>query len=178
VTETSDSDPEQSPSRARPEQPRDPDVDLHIPRQRRELAGHEVDVLGAIALGGLIGAEARYALGLLLPHATTGWPTGTFLINATGCFLIGVLMVTITELTQPHRLVRPLLGVGVLGGYTTFSTYTADIVQLLSTDRAAMALLYLVLTPVIALLAVGAGVALTRAAGRVRRTPSPRGGTS
>jgi fluoride exporter len=87
-------------------------------------------------------------------------------------------MVTITELTQAHRLVRPLLGVGVLGGYTTFSTYTADIQQLLSTDRTATALLYLVLTPVIALLAVWAAAALTRAAGRARRTTSSQGGSS
>jgi CrcB protein len=178
VTETNDGEPGQTPSASQPDQPRDPDVDLRIPMERRELAGHEVSVLGAIALGGLIGAEARYALGLLLPHATTAWPTATFLINATGCFLIGVLMVTITELTRAHRLVRPLLGVGVLGGYTTFSTYTADIVQLLSADRTATALLYLMVTPVIALLAVWAGAALTRAIGTALSTTSPQGGTS
>jgi fluoride exporter len=72
MAETSDGNAGQTPSASRPDQPRDPDVDLRIPRQRRELAGHEVDVLGAIALGGVIGAEDRYGLGLLLPHATTG----------------------------------------------------------------------------------------------------------
>lgn len=54
--------------------------------------------------------------------------------TATGA-LIGVLMVTITELTSPHRLVRPLLGVGVLGGYTTFSTYSVKIQQMLAVGR-------------------------------------------
>lgn len=163
---------------APPDEPRDPDVDLRLPGQRRELTRHEVGVLGAIAIGGLIGAEARYGLGVLLPHATTGWPTATFLINASGCFLIGVLMVMISELTDAHRLVRPLLGVGVLGGYTTFSTYTADVVQLLAAGHVGTALTYLVLTPLIALIAVWAGVALTRAAGAAHRRTSQRGGTA
>ena len=148
-------------------EPDDSDVDLHVPSQRRELAGHELGVLGAIAVGGVVGAEARYGVGLALPHAATAWPVSTFVINATGCFLIGVLMVVIGELVEPHRLARPLLGVGVLGGYTTFSTYSADVVQLLDAGRAGAALSYLVLTPVVALVAVWAGTAVTRAAGRV-----------
>jgi CrcB protein len=171
VTAANNGDPGQLPS-TRPDEPRNPDGDLHIPTQRRELAGHEVDVLGAIVVGGLIGAEARH--GLLVPHATTGWPTATFLINATGCFLIGVLMVVISELTEAHRLVRPLLGLGVLGGYTTFSTYTADVVQPMAAGRAGTALLYLVLTPLVALLAVWAGVALTPAAGAAHQNVATR----
>jgi hypothetical protein len=51
--------------------------------------------------------------------------------HATGCFLIGALMVIITELTQP---LRQLLGVGVVGGHTTFSTHTSDVAQLLGAD--------------------------------------------
>ena len=67
-------------------------------------------------------------------------PWATFLINVSGCALIGVLMVTITELTSPHRLVRPLLGLGVLGGYTTFSTYSVEIHQMLAVGRPGLAL--------------------------------------
>jgi CrcB protein len=48
---------------------------------------------------------------------------------------MGALMVTITELTSPHRLVRPFLGVGVLGGYTTFSTYCVNLQQMLAASR-------------------------------------------
>lgn len=150
--------------------PRDPDVDLRVPRQRREFAGHELGVLGAIIVGGVAGAEARYGLGVLIPHAGTAWPASTVLTNVTGCFLIGVLMVTITELVEAHRLTRPLLGVGVLGGYTTFSTYTTDAVQLLTANRYGTALLYLIATPVLALIAVWLGAALTRLAGRGRTT--------
>ena len=50
---------------------------------------------------------------------------------------MGVLMVTITELTSSHRLVRPLVGLGVLGGYTTFSTYSVEIHQMLAVGRPA-----------------------------------------
>ena len=71
-------------------------------------------------------------------------------------------MVTITELTSPHRLVRPLLGVGVLGGYTTFSTYSVEIHQMLAVGRPGLALTYLVLTPLAALAAVWLGSNTTR----------------
>lgn len=126
-------------------------------------------VVGAVAAGGVLGAEARFGLGIALPHGAGGWPWSTLLINVSGCLLIGVLMVTIMELTSPHRLIRPFLGVGVLGGYTTFSTYSVEFLQLLDTGRAGAALAYLVLTPLATLAAVWAGAAATRAAGRVPR---------
>lgn len=150
------------------EQPIDPDVDLHRRADRRETTPRPWDVLGAIALGGVLGAEARYNLGLALPHSPSGWPWSTLLINASGCLLIGVLMVTITELTSPHRLVRPFLGVGVLGGYTTFSTYSVELVQLLSSGHPGRAIGYLVVTPLVALVAVWLGAGGTRALRRMR----------
>jgi fluoride exporter len=76
----------------------DPDVDLGVPTQRREFAGHPLDVLGAIAVGGVIGTEARCSIGLAWPHGPGGWPWAPLLINISGCLLIGVLMVVITEL--------------------------------------------------------------------------------
>lgn len=119
-------------------------------------------MLGSIAVGGVLGALARYGLGVALPHHAGEWPVATLVINASGCLLIGVLMVVITELTRPHPLVRPLLGVGVLGGYTTFSTYSTDLVLLWHAGREGAALAYLVVTPIAALAAVWAGTALTR----------------
>lgn len=136
---------------------------------RRRVAGHELDTLAAIGIGGLIGAELRYGLGVLLPRDPAGWPTATLFINTTGCFLIGVLMVLISEFLRPHRLVRPLLGVGVLGGYTTFSTYTVETAELMSAGRAGSALTYLVVTPLLALLAVWSGTRLTRHVARRAR---------
>jgi len=55
------------------------------------------------------------------------FPVDTFVINVLGCFLIGALMVLITEVWSAHRLLRPLLGVGLLGGFTTFYTYTREL---------------------------------------------------
>jgi CrcB protein len=77
-------------------------------------------------------------------------------------------MITITEVRQAHRLVRPCLGVGVLGGYTTFSTYAVDALSVARADRFGLALGYLVLTPVLAVLACAVGAGITRFIGGAR----------
>lgn len=147
------------------------------PPRRRHAA--DAAVLSAVSLGGVLGAEARYAVSLRLPHDSTQLPVGTWLVNTSGCLLIGVLMVVLTELTSPHRLARPFLGVGVLGGYTTFSTATVEVQQLTAGGRAGMALAYLVGTVVAALVAVTAGATLARAvrAVAVRRRGARGAGT-
>jgi CrcB protein len=142
--------------------PIDPDVDLHVPRQRRELRRGHGDVLVAISLGGGVGALARYGIGYAFPAAPTGFPWATFAINVVGCLLIGVLMVLVSEVWSGRRLVRPFLGVGVLGGFTTFSTYVIDIERLVNVEAAVTALVYLVGTVLAALAAVYVGVTLTR----------------
>jgi CrcB protein len=86
----------------------------------------------------------------------------TWLTNVSGCFLIGVLMVVLTELTSPHRLVRPFLGVGLLGGYTTFSTAMVDVQQLAEAGHEGEALGYLVATLAAAVLAAFLGTRLAR----------------
>jgi CrcB protein len=146
--------------------PADSDVDLHVARQRRELRRAPWAVLGAVASGGALGALGRYGLALAWPRAQGHFPWATFLTNVSGCLLIGVLMVLITEVWSAHRLIRPFLGVGVLGGYTTFSTYTGEVQQLVVVGAARTGLLYLLATPVAALAAVYLGVALTRVATR------------
>src|SRR3982751_6384674 len=141
--------------------PVDSDVDLHVRTQRRQRTWDPA-VLAAIAVGGVLGAEARYGLGVLLPHHPGQWPWATWLINVSGCFLIGILMVVIAELTSPHRLVRPFLGVGVLGGYTTFSTAMVDVQQMALAGHEGAALGYLAGTVTAAVAAAFAGVTLTR----------------
>ncbi|MGW1025455.1 fluoride efflux transporter FluC [Streptomyces sp. NPDC002577] len=121
-------------------------------------------VVAVVALGGAAGAAARYGATLLWPTAPGAFPWTIFAVNAVGCALMGVLMVVITEGRQTHRLVRPFLGTGVLGGFTTFSTYTVDIARLTDLREAGTALGYLALTPVVALAAVWAGSAATRRA--------------
>jgi CrcB protein len=148
----------------------DPDVDLHVPAQRAETAGrHGAVVLGAIAVGGALGAVARYALSMWLPaRGGAGFPWGIFIVNVSGCALIGVLMALVSEGGRDARtppLLRPFLGVGVLGGFTTFSTYALDTVHLLQAGPHAVwtAAAYLGGTLLGALAAVWAGAAATRA---------------
>jgi CrcB protein len=119
-----------------------------------------------IALGGGLGAVARYGLDQLWPTRRGGFPWATFTVNTLGCFLIGVLMVLVTEVWVAHRLVRPFFGVGILGGFTTFSTYTAETRALLLPGTVPLAFAYLLGTLVAALCAVIAGVWLTRAVTR------------
>ncbi|KAA6214055.1 fluoride efflux transporter CrcB [Streptomyces albofaciens JCM 4342] len=119
-------------------------------------------VIGAVALGGGTGAAARYGAGLLWPTAPGTFPAATLLINIVGCALMGVLMAVITERGTPHHLLRPFLGTGVLGGFTTFSTYAVDIEHLLTTGRPALALAYLAATLLGALAAAWAALAGTR----------------
>ena len=147
----------------------DPDVDLHDPLQRAETQPHSWDLLAAIALGGVAGSEARYGLGVLVPHGRSAFPWSTVLINAAGSLLIGVLMVLVMEVMSPHRLVRPFLGVGVLGGFTTYSAFAADAQRLVRDHRPLLALGYVVATLALCFAAVLAGTLLTRlAAERVR----------
>ena len=143
--------------------PIDSDVDLRVPAQRAELVRHHGSVLGVIAFGGGLGALARYGLARLMPTQPGHFPWATFLTNVVGCLLIGVLMVVITDVVVAHRLVRPFLGVGVLGGFTTFSTYAIEIHGLLTPGTVTLAFAYLAGTLIAAMLAVLAGVLATRA---------------
>lgn len=148
--------------------PTDSDVDVHVRRQRLELSRAPWAVLGAISAGGVLGAEARFSLATAWPQRPGQFPWATFVTNVTGCLLIGALMVLLTEVWTPHRLLRPFLGVGVLGGYTTFSTYTVNIQRLVATGHARTGLLYLAGTLLAALVAVYAGISLTRLVTRPR----------
>ncbi|WP_103516509.1 fluoride efflux transporter CrcB [Streptomyces sp. SM10] len=143
----------------------DPDVDLAVPAQRAEMGGASgLRVLAAIAAGGGAGAVARYAAMLAWPAGGDGLPWAVLAVNVTGCALIGVLMVLTAERgAVTHPLVRPFLGVGVLGGFTTFSTYAVDVTRLLVRQQVLTALVYAAATAVAALGAVWGAAALTRA---------------
>jgi CrcB protein len=101
------------------------------------------DVLAVIAAGGALGSLARWGLAEALPHPPDAFPSATFVANVSGCFLIGLLMVFVVEIWPPSRYVRPFLGVGILGGYTTFSTYMLDARTLLVNGEPQLAGAYL-----------------------------------
>ena len=118
-----------------------------------------VPVLAAISAGGVLGALARHGLALAWPHDPRHFAWSTWTVNVTGCFLIGVLMVLIGRFRPGQRLIRPFWGVGVLGGYTTFSTAAVDVLR----ADPATALAYLAATLVGAVLAVWLGTVLAEA---------------
>jgi fluoride exporter len=122
------------------------------------------DIVGVVSAGGVLGALARFAIADVWPPKPGGFPWDIFTINVTGCFLIGMLMVAVTEVWPSRRLLRPFLGTGILGGYTTFSTAIVDSQHLLDQKAIGTALAYLGGTAVAALSAVLAGTALARAA--------------
>lgn len=153
-------------------EPVDPDVVDAGVRRRGQLRDHG-PVLVAVSLGGGLGALGRYGLALALPTRPGDFPWGTFLTNTLGCLLIGVLMVLVTEVYPAHRLVRPFLGVGVLGGFTTFATYALEIRGLLHPGGIGLAVGYLVGTFLAAMLAVLIGVRATRAAAKSVRARQP-----
>ncbi|GAA0585100.1 CrcB family protein [Paractinoplanes ferrugineus] len=118
-------------------------------------------VLGVISAGGVLGALARYGIAAAWPHAAGAFPWSTLVINVTGCFLIGALMVIVTRVAPDQKLLRPFVGVGILGGYTTFSTSIADFYQAAGAGSPWVALACLGLTLLGALAAVWAGTELT-----------------
>ncbi|BCY05293.1 CrcB family protein [Actinoplanes sp. L3-i22] len=112
--------------------------------------------LAAVAGGGVLGALARYAIGVVWPHTPAEFPWAIWSINVSGCFMIGVLYTLLARFRPEGRLTRLFLGTGVLGGYTTFSTAEVDVLRAVP----GIALAYLFATVVGALLAVWAGSSL------------------
>ncbi len=114
-------------------------------------------VLAGAGLGGLL----RYTLGTWIMAKFGGrFPLGTFMINVSGAFLIGLLMTVLTERTQPHPNWRLFLVVGVLGGYTTFSSFEYETYQAVRDGARAMGLLYVTGSVLAGYLAVWLGAVL------------------
>jgi CrcB protein len=119
-------------------------------------------VLG-VALGGALGASARYGLDRLIEaRSSTVFPWSTFTINVTGCFLIGVVSATLVDRHHLPAWLRIGLVVGVIGGYTTFSTFAQEALDLADIHHAAIGLAYVVVSVAAGLAAVYAGTALGR----------------
>ncbi|GAA3845741.1 fluoride efflux transporter CrcB [Streptomyces phyllanthi] len=137
-------------------------ADLAVPVRRPSPWQGQAPVVAVVAVGGGIGAAARYGASLLWPAQTGGFPWTTLWVNVVGCALIGVFMVLISDVWAAHRLVRPFFGTGVLGGFTTFSTYAVDIERLVAAGRPEAGLAYLAATLAAALAAVWLAVTAAR----------------
>jgi CrcB protein len=152
-----------------PDLPVDPDL---TSRDEFGRLGHlRWDVVLVIAAGGAIGGAMRWLLNQAWPSAADGFPWATFVENVSGCLVLGALMVFLVDVWTPHRYARPFLGIGVLGGFTTFSTYTAETGALLRAGQVPIALTYLFGTAAVGLLATWVGIAVARRVAGI--TPRP-----
>lgn len=116
-----------------------------------------------IGLGGFLGANARFYLGRLITHILgTTFPWATGIVNLSGAFLIGIVATLFADRLTDHEATRLFLIVGLLGGYTTFSSYTLESVALLQEGRILPALGYVIGSNVLGLLACAAGIALAK----------------
>lgn len=116
-----------------------------------------------IALGGALGAIARYGLANLIgARLRTEFPLGTWLVNVSGSFIIGAFLTIFNEIGTLHPDLRLLIAVGFVGAYTTFSTFEFETLQLLQSGRPLLAILYVSSSVTIGLLAVWGGAALAR----------------
>jgi fluoride exporter len=108
-----------------------------------------------VALGGALGAIARYLLGTAIADRYgTAWPLGTFIINVTGCFAIGFFLTLATERMTIHEGWRFFFPIGFVGAYTTFSTYEYETVRLIQSGAWGRALSYVLASTVLGFFAV------------------------
>lgn len=110
-----------------------------------------------IALGGAVGAVSRYGINQLLKPASAGvFPIHTFAINVSGCFLIGIAAAFLLRQTEGD-LLRYFVIAGVLGGYTTFSSFSLETIQLLQQQRLLLAIWYVSLSNILGIAATFGG---------------------
>ena len=136
-------------------------------------APHQAAVLLAIAIGGALGAPARYGIAQLLPVEPGTFPWATFWTNLSGAFVLGAFLTVVLERYPPTRFVRPFFAIGFLGAYTTFSTLAVETARLMQDGEVALAVGYTVASIAVGLVVAYLGIALARALpGRRRRIPT------
>lgn len=114
-----------------------------------------------VGLGGFLGAIARYLLsGWVAARWGAIFPWGTFVINISGSFILGFFLAFAQDRPWLHPQARLLFAVGIVGAYTTFSTYTYESIRLMMDGQFALAAFNIVGSVVVGLVAVFAGVAL------------------
>lgn len=122
-----------------------------------------INTIAAIAAGGALGAVMRHGVNsVALSFAGPGFPWGTLIVNIVGSFLMGAAIVKFAHMDLPSQTIKAFLTVGILGGFTTFSAFSLDAVNLYERGAILEAAAYVLTSVIIAILALFAGMALMR----------------
>jgi fluoride exporter len=134
------------------------------PRGRDRLALPRADgpTIAAIFTGGAVGTLARAALAQAFPHAATAWPWPTFAVNIVAAFLLGYFVTRLQERLPLSSYRRPLLGTGICGGLSTFSTMQVEILKMISAGAWGLAVGYAAASIVAGYAALHLATALVR----------------
>ena len=103
-------------------------------------------MLALVAAGGAVGTWGRAALGQVMRRQPGDWPWSTLLVNLVGAFVLAVMLEVLGRLRKGHVPLRLALGTGLMGGFTTYSAFAVETVDLLRAGQPALALLYVVLS--------------------------------
>lgn len=133
-------------------------------------------VLAAVGGGGAVGALLRVELDRLFVNGPADFPVTTLCINLAGAFLLGALVAAVVERRVAHPLVRPLLGTGLLGAFTTFSTFVVEADLLVRAHRLGLAAGYVAVSLVAGMAAVALGTVAVRRPARLNGLSGPSRG--
>ncbi|MFY0657436.1 MAG: fluoride efflux transporter CrcB [Neptunomonas phycophila] len=121
-----------------------------------------MQILLAVGFGGALGAVSRYWLAGMLNSKADKLPLGTLSCNVIGSLVMGILFVLIMEKAKLSPELRPMLMVGFLGAFTTFSSFSLETVALLQEGHTMSALIYVLLSVILCIIALSAGIWFTR----------------
>lgn len=125
-----------------------------------------ISTLGAIALGGAIGALSRFGVNIGVEKLLgVNFPWGTLIINSAGCFLMGVLIARFAQMDAVSPELRAFCATGFLGAFTTFSTFSLDFVTLWERGEMMQAALYMTASVILSILGLFAGLMIMRGLG-------------
>ena len=119
-------------------------------------------VIGAIAVGGMFGASARYGMTQLVTVSPDSFPWSTLWTNVTGSFALGVVLALVLERFPPSRYARAFAATGFLGAFTTYSTFAVETDLLVKDGHAGIAVAYVATSFVVGFAAVFAGMWVAR----------------
>jgi len=117
----------------------------------------------AVAFGGALGAMSRFFVYNVFTHAPRStYPWATFTVNVAGSFLIGIAFILITERLEMGPYWRGIVTVGFLGAFTTFSTFSMDVIGLLEQGQVSNAIIYVLSSVVVCIIAAWLGLSLAK----------------